>query len=289
MNLSDRLRAYAQLMRLDKPVGIWLLLWPTLWALWLAAGGLPAPGMLAIFVIGTVLMRSAGCVINDFADRDFDPHVERTKTRPLVSGRVTPREAIVLFIMLCLLALLLAAPLNAAALWLSVPAVILAASYPFAKRFHSMPQAHLGLAFSWGIPMAFAAIRGHVPWDEAGPLMAANVCWVIAYDTLYAMADREDDLKVGVKSSAILFGRYDLLAVGILQLATLLLLWEVGLRAGISWPYYAGLAVAAALALQEQYLARTRERMACFRAFLHNVRFGAAVFAGLVISMMLVK
>jgi 4-hydroxybenzoate polyprenyltransferase len=263
------------------------LLWPTLWALWLAARGLPSLPILAIFIIGTVLMRSAGCVINDFADRDFDPHVERTKLRPLAARRVTPREALMLFVVLCLLALLLAMPLNASALWLSVPAAALAASYPFAKRFHSMPQAHLGLAFSWGIPMAYAAIRGAVPWNEAGPLMAANVCWVIAYDTLYAMADREDDLKVGVKSSAILFGRWDLLAVAVLQIITLALLTLAGIRAGLSWPYNAGLAVAAALAVQEQYMARARDRQACFRAFLHNVRFGAAVFAGLAVAMLL--
>lgn len=287
LSLPDRLRAYAQLMRLDKPVGIWLLLWPTLWALWLAAGGLPPLPILAIFVIGTVLMRSAGCVINDFADRDFDPHVERTRLRPLASGRVTPREAIILFVVLCLLALLLAWPLNAAALQLSIPAVVLAASYPFAKRFHSMPQAHLGLAFSWGIPMAYAAIRGSVAWHEAGLLMAANVCWVIAYDTFYAMSDREDDLKVGVKSSAILFGRFDLLVIALLQAATLLLLFLVGRMAGLDWPYYAGLAVASGLAVHEQLMARGRERQACFQAFLHNVRFGAAVFVGVLAATML--
>jgi 4-hydroxybenzoate polyprenyltransferase len=289
LSLAERLRAYAQLMRLDRPVGTWLLLWPTLWALWLAARGLPPLPILAIFVVGTVLMRSAGCVINDFADRDFDPHVERTRNRPLAARRVTPREALILFVALCLLALAIATPLNTLSLELSVPAVVLAASYPFAKRFHSMPQAHLSLAFSWGIPMAYAAVRGSVAWNEAGLLMAANVCWVIAYDTLYAMADREDDLKVGVKSSAILFGRYDLLAVGILQVVTLLLLLLVGNQAGLGWPYDAGLAIAAVLAVQEQWMARKRERAACFAAFLHNVRFGAVVFAGVLIATMLTQ
>jgi len=270
-------------------VGIWLLLWPTLWALWFAAGGVPPLPLLAVFVAGTVLMRSAGCVINDFADRDFDPHVERTRARPLASRRVSPREALLLFVVLCLLALLVALPLNREALLLSVPAVLLAASYPFAKRFHSLPQAHLGIAFSWGIPMAFAAVRGSVDWHLAGLLMAANLCWVIAYDTLYAMADREDDLKIGVKSSAILFGRIDRAAVGLLHAAALALLAMAGLRAGLGWPYPAGLAVAAGMAVQEQWMVRARERDACFRAFLHNVRFGAVVFAGLVFGMMFVR
>jgi 4-hydroxybenzoate polyprenyltransferase len=285
--LADRLRAYAQLMRLDRPVGIWLLLWPTLWALWLAARGLPPLPLLAIFVAGTVLMRSAGCVINDFADRDFDPHVERTRHRPLAARRVTPREALVLFVLLCLLALLIALPLNRSALLLSLPAVALAASYPFAKRFHSMPQVHLGLAFSWGIPMAYAAVRGQVDWTEAGLLMGANVCWVIAYDTFYAMSDREDDLKVGVKSSAILFGRHDLLIIGGLQLATLLLLAALGVQARLHGSYFLGLVAAAALAAQEQRMARGREPAACFQAFLHNVRFGGVVFVGVVVAFLL--
>jgi 4-hydroxybenzoate polyprenyltransferase len=277
-----QLRDYARLMRLDRPVGIWLLLWPTLWALWFAARGVPPLPTLAIFVTGTVLMRSAGCVINDFADRDFDPHVSRTKTRPVAARRVSPREALLLFVALSLLALRIAWPLNAGALRLSVPAAALAASYPFAKRFHSMPQAHLGLAFSWGIPMAYAAVRGSIDWSEAGPLMAANICWVIAYDTLYAMADRDDDLKIGVKSSAILFGRYDRLAVALLHAAALALLFVAGQRAQMRGPYFAGLGVAALLAAQEQWMVRDRRREACVRAFLHNVGIGAAVLAGLV-------
>jgi 4-hydroxybenzoate polyprenyltransferase len=285
--ISRRLRDYALLLRLDKPIGIWLLLWPTLWALWFASRGTPPPDLLAVFVLGTILMRSAGCVINDYADRNFDPHVERTKNRPIAAGRVSPREALVLFALLCLLALLVALRLDAAALWLSLPAVLLAASYPLAKRFHSLPQAHLGIAFSWGIPMAYAAVRGSVPWLEAGQLMAANLCWVIAYDTWYAMSDREDDLKVGVKSSAILFGRYDRLIIGLLQALALALLWSIGRLAARGPVYDLGLAAAAGFALYQQYLGRKRERGACFAAFLNNNGFGAAILIGLVCDCLL--
>lgn len=281
---TSRWRDYAALMRLDRPVGIWLLLWPTLWALWFAARGLPPLLLLAIFCAGTVLMRSAGCVINDYADRGFDPHVERTRNRPIAAGRVSPREALALFVVLALLALLVAAPLSAAALALSVPAVLLAASYPFAKRFHSLPQAHLGIAFSWGIPMAFAAVNGAVDWSLAGLLMAANLCWVIAYDTLYAMVDREDDLKIGVKSSAILFGRADRLIVGLLHAAALLLLFMAGRRAGLNAWFDAGLAAAAVVAVHQQWQIRARAREACFSAFLRNNRFGALVFLGLLLA-----
>jgi len=282
--MQSRLRDYALLMRLDKPVGIGLLLWPTLWALWFAARGLPPWHLLTVFVIGTVLMRSAGCVINDYADRKFDPHVARTRQRPIAAGRVKPVEALVLFAVLCALALLIAWPLNAAALWLSLPAAALAASYPFAKRFHSLPQAHLGLAFSWGIPMAYAAVRGAVPWREASILMAANICWVIAYDTLYAMADRADDLKIGVKSSAILFGRFDLRIVGLLHFAALMLLAYVGLSAHCGWIFFASLTLAAMLAIQQQWQARKREPAACFKAFLANNWFGWVIFVGVVLG-----
>ncbi len=275
---------YIHLLRLDRPIGIWLLLWPTLWALWFAAGGMPPLDLLAVFVAGTVLMRSAGCVINDYADRDFDPHVARTRERPIAAGRISPRSALVVFAVLCLLALAIAWHLSAAALWLSLPAVLLAASYPFAKRFHSLPQAHLGLAFSWGIPMAYAAVRDVVDWQQAGMLMAANLCWVIAYDTLYAMSDREDDLKIGVKSSAILFGRHDLLIVGLLHAAALLLLAAVGYGTGRKVLYFAGLAAAGTCAVYEQWLARKRERAGCFAAFRHNTWFGLAVFGGLALD-----
>lgn len=282
--VKSRLRDYALLMRLDKPIGIGLLLWPTLWALWFAARGVPPLHLLAVFVIGTVLMRSAGCVINDYADRKFDPHVARTRQRPIAAGRVKPIEALVLFAVLCVLALLLALPLNAEALWLSLPAAALAVSYPFAKRFHSLPQAHLGLAFSWGIPMAFAAVRGTVPWREASVLMAANICWVIAYDTLYAMVDRADDVKIGVKSSAILFGRFDLRIIGLLQAAAISLLACVGFFAQCGWIFFSSLVLAAALAIQQQWQARKREPAACFKAFLDNNRFGLVVFAGIVLG-----
>ncbi|WP_428381627.1 4-hydroxybenzoate octaprenyltransferase [Nevskia ramosa] len=283
--LRERWQVWAQLMRLDKPVGIYLLLWPTLWALWFAAGGLPPLLLLAIFVAGTMLMRSAGCVINDLADRKFDGHVERTRQRPLASGRARPAEALILFVVLGLISLAVAAPLNAAALWLTVPAIVLAASYPFAKRFHSLPQAHLGIAFSWGIPMASAAVSGAVDWPMSTLLMAANLCWVIAYDTLYAMVDRDDDLRIGVKSSAILFGRFDRLIVGLLQTAALLLLAFAGWRVALGWPYYAGLLLAAIFAAHQLWQVRHRERAACFSAFVGNNRIGALVFLGLAVSL----
>ncbi|MCK9385852.1 MAG: 4-hydroxybenzoate octaprenyltransferase [Nevskia sp.] len=280
---------YAVLMRLDRPIGIGLLLWPTLWALWFAAGGVPPLDILGVFVFGTVLMRSAGCVINDFADRKFDPHVERTKNRPLAAGRVSVPEALLLFAALCVMALLLALRLNSAALLLSIPAVLLAASYPFAKRYHALPQAHLGIAFSWGIPMAFAAVNGGVDWSLAGLLMAANLCWVIAYDTLYAMVDREDDRKIGVKSSAILFGRYDLAVVAALNAAALVLLVLAGFKAGAHGAYFGGLIVAAILLSMQQWQVRDRGRTACFTAFLQNNRVGAVIFTGLLAASVLAR
>jgi len=281
--MSGKLLDYALLMRLHKPVGIWLLLWPTLWGLWFAAGGVPPVKVLAIFVLGTVLMRSAGCVINDFADRAFDPHVERTKGRPIAAGRVAPDEALRLFVVLCLIAFALVTQLNMATVLLSLPAAALAMSYPYAKRFHSMPQAHLGLAFSWGIPMAFTALGKPVPWALCLELILANVLWAIAYDTFYAMVEREDDLRVGVKSSAILFGRHDRLVTAMLQLAVLALLAHAG--RGLGAPYFAGLVVAGALAAWQQWLIRDRGRERCFRAFLNNSWFGAAVFAGLAFAL----
>ena len=274
---------YLLLMRLHKPIGIWLLLWPTLWGLWFAAGGVPPLKVLAIFVLGTVLMRSAGCVVNDLADRDFDPHVQRTKDRPIAAGRVTPGEAVRLFVVLCLIAFGLVTQLNLTTVLLSVPAVLLIASYPFAKRFHSLPQAHLGLAFAWGVPMAFAAMNQPVPWMLCGELMLATVLWAVAYDTFYAMVDKDDDLRVGVKSSAILFGRHDRLVTAALQAAALALLGVAGQGLGI-W-YAAGLGIALALALYQQWLIRARDRDSCFRAFLNNAWFGAAVFAGLAIDL----
>jgi 4-hydroxybenzoate polyprenyltransferase len=280
-----KLRDYALLMRLDRPIGIWLLLWPTLWALWFAADGLPDLHVLAVFVLGTVLMRSAGCAINDVADRDFDPHVARTRQRPVAAGRVAPSEAVRLFVVVSLIAFgLLTSLKNTLALALSLPAALLAALYPFCKRWVSMPQAVLGIAFSWGIPMAYAAVRHQIVWAEVAALMAANLCWVVAYDTFYAMADRDDDLKIGVKSSAILFGRHDRLIVALLQGLALLLLALLGAADGRGLLFYAGLAIAAALAVRQQWMTRTREPAACFAAFLDNNRFGLAVFAGLALD-----
>ena len=278
--LSTQLPHYWRLMRFDKPIGIWLLLWPTLWALWMAAEGPPSVHVFVVFALGTVLMRAAGCVINDVADRKFDPLVARTRARPIAAGQVSTREALRLFVLLGALAFVLASSLNnPRVLLLSVPAVLLAALYPFTKRWISMPQAVLGLAFSWGIPMAFAAVLPEVPWNEVLLLMAANLCWVIAYDTFYAMADRADDVKIGVKSSAILFGRHDRLITALLQVATLLLLALVGMDRGLA--YFIGLGVAALLALRQQWMIRERAPQACFAAFLANHHLGAAIFLGL--------
>jgi len=281
--MRGKIADYLLLMRLHKPIGIWLLLWPTLWGLWFAAGGMPPLKVFAIFVLGTVLMRSAGCVINDLADRGFDPHVTRTKDRPIAAGRVAPGEALRLFVVLCLMAFGLVTQLNLTTVLLSVPAVLLAASYPFAKRFHSLPQAHLGLAFSWGIPMAFAAMSRPVPWALCAELMLATVLWAIAYDTFYAMVDRADDQRVGVKSSAILFGRHDLRITKCLQAATLVLLAVAGRDLG--YGYAAGLGAAAGLAVYQQWLIRDREPALCLKAFLNNAWFGAAIFAGLAINL----
>lgn len=286
--LRTTLGHYWRLMRFHRPIGIWLLLWPTLWALWLAAGGPPSPHVFLVFALGTVLMRAAGCVINDYADRGFDPQVARTRDRPLAAGLVTPREALVLFAGVSLLALVLVMSLgNALVILLSVPAVVLAALYPFTKRWISMPQAVLGLAFSWGIPMAYAAVGGSVPWNEVLPLMAANLCWVVAYDTFYAMADRAEDLRIGVKSSAILFGERDRAITATLQLATLLLLGWIGREQGLGLFFGGGLVVAALLALRQQWMIRGREPQACMNAFRSNHHFGAAVFVGLALDTLL--
>lgn len=280
--LTGKFRDYLLLMRVDRPIGIYLLLWPTLWGLWFAARGVPDLHVLLVFVAGTALMRSAGCAINDFADRGIDPHVARTKDRPLAAGRVTAEEAVRLFVAVSLIAFgLLTSLKNTLALALSIPAVVLAAGYPFMKRFISMPQAVLGLAFSWGIPMAYAALRHEVVWGEVLPLMVANVSWVIAYDTWYAMVDRADDLKIGVKSSAILLGRHDRLTIALLQATALIALGWLGRETGRGGIYFGGLAVAAWLAAWQQWITRGRDPQACFRAFLHNNWFGLAIFVGL--------
>jgi 4-hydroxybenzoate polyprenyltransferase len=268
-------------MRLDKPIGILLLLWPTLWAQWLASNGRPDWLILWIFVMGVVLMRSAGCVINDYADRNYDPHVERTRDRPLAAGKVSGREALAVFGVLVACAALLLLPLNRLVWLLSLVALFLAASYPFTKRFFAVPQAYLGVAFGFGIPMAYAALQGRLP-ALAWWLLAANIFWAMAYDTEYAMVDRDDDLKIGIKTSAITFGRFDVAAVMLCYAATLLVLALVGRALGLGAFYHAGLLVAAGIAGYHYRLIRGRDRARCFKAFLHNNWFGAAVFAGIV-------
>jgi 4-hydroxybenzoate polyprenyltransferase len=286
MTLTERLTEYEKLMRLDKPIGILLLAWPTLWGLWLSSLGRPDFMVLWIFVIGIVLMRSAGCVINDYADRNFDPHVERTKNRPLAAGRVSPKEALILAGVLALLAFVLILPLkNMLLIQLSVIAAFLAASYPYTKRFLAIPQAYLGIAFGFGIPMAYAAHLDAVP-PIAWLLMAANVFWAVAYDTEYAMVDRADDLKIGIKTSAITFGRHDIMAVMICYGITLALLGYVGWQLHLGWPYYLGLAAAAGIAGYHYTLIKERDPARCFKAFLHNNWFGAAVFSGMVASLL---
>ena len=283
MTLTERLSQYEKLMRLDKPVGILLLLWPTLWGQWLASNGQPNWLILWIFVMGVVLMRSAGCVINDYADRHIDPHVARTRERPLAAGKISPREALFLAAGLSLLAFLLILPLNKLVLMLSVIALFLAASYPYTKRFFAIPQAYLGIAFGFGIPMSYAAIWDSIP-SEAWVLLAANTFWAVAYDTQYAMVDRADDLKIGIKTSAITFGRFDLAAIAVCYGITLGLLAWVGWQRGLGVAFYGGLAIAAAIALYHMLLIRTRDPQQCFRAFLHNIWFGAAVFGGIALS-----
>ncbi len=270
-------------MRLDRPIGIFLLLWPTLWALWIASEGSPDLLVLLVFVSGVVLMRSAGCVINDYADRHFDPHVERTSDRPIAAGRVRPREALALFAVLCLTAFGLVLLMNRLTIMLSFIGVVLAALYPFMKRFTHLPQVFLGAAFGWAVPMAFAAQTGGVP-KVAWLLFVATVLWATAYDTMYGMVDREDDLKIGVKSTAILFGEADRAIIATLQVLLLAALLMVGQEAGLGGYYYFGLLLAAGLALYQQYLIRERDPIACFQAFLNNNWFGAAVFTGIVLD-----
>ncbi len=279
----SRLPDFVRLARLDRPIGILLLLWPTLWGLWLAADGFPSVYVFFAFVAGTVLMRSAGCVINDYADRNFDGHVERTRNRPLAVGIIKPREALIFAAALSLLALLLVLPLNRLVMWLSIPALFLAASYPFTKRFLSIPQAYLGIAFGFSIPMGFAAVQGEVPL-VAWLMLVANVFWAIAYDTEYAMVDRPDDLKIGINSAAITFGRFDVLAVMLCYGAAIGLLAVVGLLAGLDWIYFVGLMLASGIAVYHYTLIRERDRPRCFKAFLHNNWFGLAVFAGLLLD-----
>ena len=285
--LIARLDAYERLVRLDKPVGILLLLWPTLWGLWLAAGGLPDLLVLWVFVLGTVLTRSAGCAVNDWADRGFDGAVKRTQARPLAAGEIAPWEALAVAAVLALAAFAITvATLNALAVWLAVLSAVLAAIYPFTKRFLAMPQAWLGACFGLGIPMAFAAVRGEVP-ALAWALWGANLFWVLAYDTVYAMVDRDDDQAIGIHTSALLFGRHDLAAVYLCHAAFVGALAAIGIWQGHGVAYYAGVACAAALALRDLPLVRSRSREACFRAFRRAHGMGAAVFLGIVADALL--
>jgi 4-hydroxybenzoate polyprenyltransferase len=281
-----RMRDYISLMRLDKPIGIFLLLWPALWALLVASKGQPDPNVLLIFVAGVILMRSAGCVINDYADRDIDRNVSRTQNRPLTAGRVTTREAMVLFGLLALGALLLVLQLNRLTIQLSIVGAFLTLSYPFMKRFTYLPQVYLGATFGWAVPMAFAAELNSVP-PIAWLMFVATILWATAYDTMYAMVDRMDDIALGVKSTAILFGESDRQIIGLIQVLLLVCLIMIGYQAELGWIYYLGVCAAAALAGYQQYLIRFREREACFRAFLNNNWLGAAVFVGILLDYML--
>jgi 4-hydroxybenzoate polyprenyltransferase len=281
--IIHKINAYERLMRLDKPIGILLLLWPTLWALFLAADGHPHWIFVGIFSLGTILMRSAGCVINDVADRNFDGHVTRTKARPLVLGEVSVKEALVLAAILSLIAFCFVLALNQLTILLSIPALFLAASYPLTKRFFPLPQAYLGIAFGFGIPMAFAAVQGVVP-VEAWLMLFANVCWSLAYDTEYAMVDRKDDLRIGIRSSAITFGRFDVALIMCFYILMLGLLVCVGYSLNLSWPYYAGLLGAFAVVLYHYQLIKNRDETQCFKAFLHNNWLGAFIFAGILMN-----
>lgn len=279
----DRVCIYWRLMRFDRPIGTLLLLWPALWALWIAGEGKPHPLVLVVIILGVVLMRAAGCVINDYADRDFDPHVERTRARPLASGLVSSQEALRLFVMLCLIAFSTVLLLNPLTIALSVPGAVLAASYPFMKRYTYLPQAYLGVAFGWAVPMSFAAQLNSIP-AIAWELYLATILWAVVYDTMYAMVDRDDDWKIGVKSTAILFGDLDRVLIAMLQVFMLLILLGIGRQLRFGPAYFAGLTLAAALALYQQMLIRRRSKSDCLRAFLNNQWVGAAIFAGLAVN-----
>lgn len=280
--IAMQLRNYVALMRLDKPIGVWLLLWPTLWALWLAGEGHPDPGVFLVFMLGVVIMRSAGCVLNDFADRNIDPYIERTRTRPIASGAVAPMEAVTLFVALALIAVGLAAMLNRPAQLLAIIAAALTIIYPFIKRFVSIPQFVLGAAFGWAVPMAFAAQTGDTP-QLAWLVFGTALIWAVIYDTFYAMVDRADDLKVGVKSTAILFGDADLFVIAGLQVLMLIALVFIGNMAELGIWYFGAVGVSAIIMAYHQWLARERKPADCFRAFLHNHYIGMIVFIGIVL------
>jgi 4-hydroxybenzoate polyprenyltransferase len=281
--LIERLEQYTILTRLDRPIGILLLLWPTLWALWIAARGWPDGLVLFVFISGVILMRSAGCAINDYADRHIDGHVTRTRNRPLATGKVSSKEALLVFAVLSISAFLLVLLMNTLTIYMSLGGLLLAASYPFSKRFHYMPQVHLGAAFGWAVPMAYTAQTNEIT-SVTWLLFMATILWATVYDTMYAMADREDDLKIGVKSTAILFGEADRLIIGILQLLLVLDLILIGQQSDLGLYYYLGLVIATGLAIYHQYLIKDRDPQRCFRAFLHNNWLGMAVFAGILVD-----
>jgi len=287
MTPRERLGEYARLIRLDRPVGIYLLLWPTLWALWIAADGLPPVHILFIFAAGVVLMRSAGCAINDFADRHIDPHVERTRSRPLARGSIRPWEAVAVFVALSAIAFLLVLLTNALTVVFALVAVALAATYPFTKRFHSLPQVHLGAAFAWAVPMAFTAVHNEFPPPIAWLLFVTTLTWTVVYDTFYGMVDREYDVALGVRSTAILFGEQDRLITGILQVLVWLGLYLVGQQAGFGSIYLGALVVVAMLMFYQQFLIFDREPEACFRAFRNNHHLGLVVLVGMVADTLL--
>lgn len=282
----NRLQLYFRLIRLDKPIGILLLLWPTLWALWLASNGKPDWVIVAIFTLGTILMRSAGCAINDYADRDFDKYVERTVERPVTSGKIKPYEAVLVALVLALVSFALIWPLNTLTKQLSIAAVIIAATYPYFKRFFAIPQAYLGIAFGFGIPMSFAAIQNTVP-AAAWWLLVANIFWAVAYDTEYAMVDREDDLKLGMKTSAITFGSYDVAIIMLCYAVNLGIIGVIGWQFGLRTWFVAGLLVAVVCAIYHYTLIRDRGRAGCFAAFRHNNWLGAAIFGGVALDYLL--
>jgi 4-hydroxybenzoate polyprenyltransferase len=278
--LFSRVRAYWYLMRFDRPIGTLLLLWPALWALWIAGRGHPQPRIVIAIGVGVILMRAAGCVINDYADREIDPHVSRTRRRPIAANHVAPTEALVLFVVLCMAAFAVVLLLNTMTILLSFVGAFLAASYPFMKRYTFWPQLYLGIAFGWAVPMVFAAQTESLP-PLAWQLYLATILWALAYDTMYGMVDRDDDMAIGVKSTAILFGEMDRVLIAMIQVFVLLILMGVGARAGLGWAYYLGLGFAGLLAVYQQVLIFTRSREGCFKAFLNNNWFGFAVFAGI--------
>ncbi|MDF1582105.1 MAG: 4-hydroxybenzoate octaprenyltransferase [Methyloprofundus sp.] len=281
--IFDRLQQYWLLARFDKPIGILILLWPALWALWLASSGSPDLLVLSVICFGVVLMRAAGCVINDYADRDFDPHVERTKLRPMAAGKVQAKEALIIFVVLCLMAFSLVLLLNTYTILLSFGGAFLAASYPFMKRYTQLPQAYLGIAFGWAVPMSFAAQSNEIPL-VAWLLYLATALWALVYDTMYAMVDKDDDLKIGIKSTAILFGDKDREIMAILQIIIILLMVQVGRLQDLSWIYYVALAGASLFFVYQQKLIFYRNKKECFTAFLNSNWFGLTIFIGLVLE-----